>query len=101
MSECQYVAFRAIDGPVSEKNLNFMRRQSSKDRKKAEAAARQRAKKLADMATDPTRAIRTAEQLVKERPPTPTVRLPGCWPISAKPLPAVSSQTYLNSRHAS
>jgi hypothetical protein len=30
MSEYQYVAFRAIDGPVSEKNLAFMRRQSSR-----------------------------------------------------------------------
>jgi hypothetical protein len=30
MSEYQYVAFRAIDGPVSEKNLEFMRRQSSR-----------------------------------------------------------------------
>jgi hypothetical protein len=30
MSEYQYVAFRAIDGPVSEKNLQFMRRQSSR-----------------------------------------------------------------------
>jgi len=30
MSEFQYVGFRAIDGPVSEKNLEFMRRQSSR-----------------------------------------------------------------------
>ena len=30
MSEFQYVGFRAIDGPVSEKNLAFMRRQSSR-----------------------------------------------------------------------
>jgi hypothetical protein len=30
MSEYQYVAFRAIDGPVSDKNLQFMRRQSSR-----------------------------------------------------------------------
>lgn len=30
MSEYQYVAFRAIDGPVSEKNLAYMRRQSSR-----------------------------------------------------------------------
>jgi hypothetical protein len=30
MSEYQYVAFRAIDGPVSEKNLEVMRRQSSR-----------------------------------------------------------------------
>lgn len=30
MSEYQYVAFRAIDGPVSEKNLDYMRRQSSR-----------------------------------------------------------------------
>ena len=30
MSEHQRVAFRAIDGPVSEKNLEFMRRQSSR-----------------------------------------------------------------------
>jgi hypothetical protein len=30
MSEYQYIAFRAIDGPVSEKNLEFMRRQSSR-----------------------------------------------------------------------
>jgi hypothetical protein len=30
MSEHQYVAFRAIDGPVSEKNLEYMRRQSSR-----------------------------------------------------------------------
>jgi hypothetical protein len=30
MSEYQYVAFRAIDGPVSEKNLEYMRRQSSR-----------------------------------------------------------------------
>jgi hypothetical protein len=30
MSEYQYVAFRAIDGPVSEKDLEFMRRQSSR-----------------------------------------------------------------------
>src|SRR5437660_2108488 len=28
MSEYQYIAFRAIDRPVSEKNLAFMRRQS-------------------------------------------------------------------------
>src|SRR5688500_16422257 len=30
MSENQIVAFRAIDGPVSEKNLDFMRQQSSR-----------------------------------------------------------------------
>jgi hypothetical protein len=30
MSEYQYVAFRAIDGPVSDKNLEFMRRQSTR-----------------------------------------------------------------------
>jgi hypothetical protein len=30
MSEFQYVAFRAIDGPVSDKNLDFMRKQSSR-----------------------------------------------------------------------
>src|SRR6266550_2145969 len=30
MSEHQYVAFRAVDGPVSEKNLEYMRRQSSR-----------------------------------------------------------------------
>lgn len=30
MSEFQYVAFRALDAPVSEKNLEFMRRQSSR-----------------------------------------------------------------------
>jgi len=30
MSECQYVAFRAIDAPVSEKNLGFMRQQSTR-----------------------------------------------------------------------
>jgi len=30
MSEYQYVAFRAIDYPVSEKNLDYMRRQSSR-----------------------------------------------------------------------
>ena len=30
MSEYQYVGFRAIDGPVSEENLEFMQRQSSR-----------------------------------------------------------------------
>jgi hypothetical protein len=30
MSEYQYIGFRAIDGPVSEKNLEFMRSQSSR-----------------------------------------------------------------------
>jgi hypothetical protein len=30
MSEYQYIAFRAIDGPVSEDNLKYMRRQSSR-----------------------------------------------------------------------
>lgn len=30
MSEYQYVAFRAIDGPVSEKNLEFMHNQSTR-----------------------------------------------------------------------
>ena len=30
MSEYQYIAFRAIDGPVSTKNLAYMRRQSSR-----------------------------------------------------------------------
>ena len=30
MSEYQYVGFRAIDGPVSEKTLEFMRRQSTR-----------------------------------------------------------------------
>jgi hypothetical protein len=30
MSEYQYVAFRAVDGPDSEKNLKFMERQSSR-----------------------------------------------------------------------
>src|SRR5437016_10919917 len=30
MSEYQCIGFRAIDGPVSEKNLEFMRRQSSR-----------------------------------------------------------------------
>ncbi len=30
MSECQFVAFRAIDSPVSKKNLAYMRRQPSR-----------------------------------------------------------------------
>lgn len=30
MSEYQYIAFRAVDGPVSEQNLNYMRRQSTR-----------------------------------------------------------------------
>jgi len=30
MSEYQYIAFRAVDSPVSEKNLEYMRRQSSR-----------------------------------------------------------------------
>lgn len=30
MSEYQYVAFRAVESPVSEKNLEYMRRQSSR-----------------------------------------------------------------------
>jgi hypothetical protein len=30
MSEYQFIAFRAIDGPVSEKNLDYMRRQSKR-----------------------------------------------------------------------
>lgn len=30
MSEYQHIAFRAVDGPVSEKNLEYMRRQSSR-----------------------------------------------------------------------
>src|SRR2546423_13774081 len=30
MSEYQRISFRAIDGPVSEKNLKYMRRQSSR-----------------------------------------------------------------------
>jgi hypothetical protein len=30
MSEYQYVAFRAIDGPVRESNLNYMHKQSSR-----------------------------------------------------------------------
>src|SRR5262245_44789187 len=30
MSEYQYIGFRAIDGPVSEKNLEFMHKQSSR-----------------------------------------------------------------------
>src|SRR5215472_6240591 len=30
MSEFQYVAFRAIDGPVSDKHLKYMRKQSSR-----------------------------------------------------------------------
>ena len=30
MSEYQYVSFRAIDAPVSEENLEYMRRQSSR-----------------------------------------------------------------------
>jgi hypothetical protein len=30
MSEYQYVAFLAIDGPVSDENLEFMREQSSR-----------------------------------------------------------------------
>src|SRR6266481_2088225 len=30
MSEYQYIAFRAIDSPVSEKNLEYMRRQSTR-----------------------------------------------------------------------
>jgi len=30
MSEYQYIAFRAIDGPVSDANLAYMQRQSSR-----------------------------------------------------------------------
>jgi hypothetical protein len=30
MSEYQHIAFRAIDGPVSDKNLKYMRQQSSR-----------------------------------------------------------------------
>ena len=41
--------------------------QQELDRKNAEKAARQRAKKLSEMAADPTRTLRKTEELVKQR----------------------------------
>ena len=56
-----------LDRTIGELKAAAKEIQSAQNRKNAEDAARQRAKKLADMAADPMRPIRETEQLVKHR----------------------------------
>jgi hypothetical protein len=56
-----------LDRTISELNAAAEEIQRESDRKKAETVARQRMKKLADMQADPKLAVRTTEQLVKQR----------------------------------
>ncbi len=56
-----------LDRTIGELKKASKEIQSEQNRKNAEEAARQRAKKLADMAADPTRTLRETEQLVKQR----------------------------------
>jgi hypothetical protein len=56
-----------LDRTVGELKAAAEEIQSRTDRENAEEAARQRAKKLADMAADPAQTLRQTEQLVKQR----------------------------------
>ncbi|MGD0769361.1 MAG: hypothetical protein ABSB42_14355 [Tepidisphaeraceae bacterium] len=56
-----------LDRTVSEITAAAEGIQQQQDRKEAEAAARRRAKKLADIAADPAKTLRKTEELVKER----------------------------------
>src|SRR5262249_35716177 len=56
-----------LDRTVAELKTAAEEIQREKNRKNAEKAARQRAKKLADMAADPMPTLRETEQLVKQR----------------------------------
>src|SRR5262249_17976597 len=56
-----------LDRTIAELNAAAEDIQRGRNRTKAEEAARQRAKKLADMAADPQRTLRETEQLVKQR----------------------------------
>jgi hypothetical protein len=56
-----------LDRTIAELRAEAEGIQHDKDRKDADKAARQRAKKLADMAADPLPTLREAEQLVKRR----------------------------------
>jgi hypothetical protein len=57
----------ALGRPIAELKATGEEIQRDRNRRQAEAAARQRAKKLAAMAADPTPTLRKTEQLVKER----------------------------------
>jgi hypothetical protein len=57
----------ALGRPIAELRARAEEIQCDSNRRKAEAAARQRAKKLAGMAADPTPTLRKTEQLVKQR----------------------------------
>ena len=56
-----------VDRTIAELKAAAEEFQSERNRKQAEKAARQRAKKLADMAADPTQTLRKTEDLVKQR----------------------------------
>jgi hypothetical protein len=56
-----------VDRTIAELHAAAEEVQQELDRKRAEKATRQRAKKLSDMATDPTKTLRKTEELVKQR----------------------------------
>jgi hypothetical protein len=56
-----------LDRTIAELKAAADKIRCEKDTKEAEKAARQRAKKLADMAADPTRTLSETEQFVKQR----------------------------------
>ena len=57
----------ALGRPIAELKATAEEIQRDSNRRKAEAGARQRAKKLAAMAADPSPTLRKTEQLVKQR----------------------------------
>ena len=57
----------ALGRPIAELKATAEEIQRDSNRRKAEAAARQRTKKLAVMAADPTPTLRKTEQLVEQR----------------------------------
>jgi hypothetical protein len=56
-----------LDRTIAELKATAEEIERARNHRKAEGAARQRTKKLADMAADPTPTLRKTEQLVKER----------------------------------
>ena len=120
MSEFQYIGFRAIDGPVTEKNLAFMRRQSSRaeitpwsfDNEyhygdfhgDAAAMLRRGYDFYLHYANFGTRTLmirlpRSASSCIE--PARHTSRLPCCWPTCVKRLPLQNKPAYPTSRRAS
>jgi hypothetical protein len=88
-----------VDLTIARLNAAAEEIQQELDRQKAERAARQRAKKLADLAADPVRTLRKTEQLVNQRS-TDSYRETAMLLADLRTALAGSEQSDLPEKHA-